>query len=134
FDVDMTGSGMLQKAGSGTVTLTGSLSQTGGTFVTGGRLIGTADSLTGTLLNDSSVTFGGNNSGTFTGLLAGNGTFDKNGGGTLTITGSHVHTGLFNVNAGVLSLDGTLASHVTVGPNATLRALGTILGTTTVDG
>jgi autotransporter-associated beta strand protein len=134
FDADMTGSGVLEKSGSGTVTVGGSIAHTGGTFVRGGRLIGTASSLRGTILNDSAVVFGGNQSGAFSGLLAGNGTFEKTGGGTLTLTGDHVHSGLFNVDAGVLSLDGTLASRITVGPNATLRALGTIFGATTIDG
>ena len=134
FNSNMTGSGALEKSGSGTVTVGGSLAHTGGTFVTGGRLVGTSASLSGTLLNDSMVTFGGNESGTFVGLLAGDGTFEKVGGGTLTLTGSHVHTGLFNVTAGVLAADGTLSSNISVGPNATLRALGTIFGTTTVDG
>ncbi len=134
FDGAMSGSGIVQKTGLGSLALTEPLLHTGGTVVTGGRLLGSGTSLRGTILNDAAVSFVVDNDQTFDGLLAGIGAFDKVGIGTLTITGSHAHTGLFNVGAGVLNLDGVLASQLTVAPDAVLRARGTILGSTTVNG
>src|SRR5690606_33751083 len=106
FDGAMSGSGIVQKAGLGSLTLAEPLLHTGGTVVTGGRLLGTGASLRGAILNDALVSFVVDDDQAFDGLLAGIGAFDKVGSGTLTITGSHAHTGLFNVNAGVLDLDG----------------------------
>ena len=134
FGGTMTGSGVVQKTGLGTLSLAGALAHTGGTVVSGGQLAGTATTLRGTIVNDATVTFGGSASGTFEGQLAGSGTFNKIGAGTLRLTGTHAHDGLFNVGAGVLELDGLLASRIAVAPGATLRAVGTILGTTTVGG
>jgi len=81
------GTGILQKAGSGTLTVTGTHTHTGGT------LVGTAANLGGTILNEASVVFGGDADGLFQGTLAGGGTFGKQGAGTLFVTGNHSHTG-----------------------------------------
>lgn len=134
FGGNMSGAGVLQKSGTGTLTITGTHTHSGGTVVTGGTLVGTAANLGGTILNDSSVMFGGAADGTFSGTLVGGGTFGKTGTGTLFLNGSHGHFGAFNVSEGTLALNGTLGSSVFVSPNATFRALGAVLGSVNVSG
>jgi fibronectin-binding autotransporter adhesin len=128
------GTGILQKAGAGTLTVTGAHTHTGGTLVTGGTLIGTAANLRGTILNDASVIFGGDADGVFQGTLAGGGTFGKQGTGTLFVTGNHSHSGTFDITSGTVDLDGILGSRVFVSPGATMRALGAVLGSVNVGG
>lgn len=134
FNGAMTGSGVFEKAGSGTVTLEAPLVHTGGTIISGGRLVGTGATLRGRLQSEAVVTFGGAGSYLFDGTLSGSGAFEKIGTGILGLRGAHDHTGLFSITQGIVDLDGTLASRVVVGPGGALRARGTLTGPLTING
>ncbi|MDH4445307.1 MAG: autotransporter-associated beta strand repeat-containing protein [Akkermansiaceae bacterium] len=56
----------------------------------------------------------------------------KNGAGTLTLTGNNTYTGLTNVTAGTLQLDGSVASNLTVQAGGRLIGSGSIGGNLTV--
>ncbi|MBN9518877.1 autotransporter-associated beta strand repeat-containing protein, partial [bacterium] len=92
--------------------------------------------VTGTLAADAVSTSGGlsvtnTGTGSVTGVIAGT-TVTKSGAGTLTLSGASTYTGATLVNAGVLSITGSVTSNVTVGAGGTLGGTGTITGN--VDG
>ncbi len=58
----------------------------------------------------------------------------KIGGGTLSLTGTSTYTGLTNINAGVLDVNGALASTVSVNSGGTLMGSGTVGGLTVANG
>ena len=66
----------------------------------------------------------------FSGAISGSGTRTKAGSGTLVLGGTNTYTGTTTVNAGTLSVTGSLhaASAVTVGNGATLTGTGTVHG------
>jgi outer membrane autotransporter protein len=88
FGGTVTGTGALIKSGTGTLTLTGANSYTGGTTVEAGKLVGDTGSLQGTIVNDGTVEFAQANAGTFSGTLNGAGSVVKSGAGTLTLAGT----------------------------------------------
>jgi autotransporter-associated beta strand protein len=130
----MSGTGILEKAGAGTLTVTGTHTHTGGTLISGGSLVGTPANLGGTIVNNGSLIFGGGADGTFTGLLGGIGSLTKAGTGTLTLTGAHLFNGLASVSEGTLVLNGTLGGSVVVARGATLRGTGGLAGSLTLNG
>ncbi len=84
---------------------------------------GTAGAATFTVSSDSASTFAGliqNGLGTV-GLT-------KEGSGSLTLTAAHTYTGPTNVNAGLLAVNGSLASVVTVGPSGEIAGSGSVGG------
>jgi autotransporter-associated beta strand protein len=129
----LSGSGSFTKMGGGTVVLTGTSTHSGGTTVSSGSLIGSTPSLQGAIVNNAAVTFDQATSGTFSGTMAGVGSFTKKGAGTLYVQGLHTHSGPTNVQAGTLSLSGTLAnSAVEVGLGGTLGGSGFIGSSLTI--
>ncbi|MEI6656729.1 MAG: autotransporter-associated beta strand repeat-containing protein, partial [Verrucomicrobiota bacterium] len=122
------GAGGLAKAGSGTLTLNGSNTYTGGTAINAGTLRVSADhNLGGT----GDVTFGGGtllfsggfssarnltlNSGggslntdgnavTITGVISGSAALTKTGSGSLTLSGTNTYSGATTLSGGVLSI------------------------------
>ncbi len=148
----------LTKIGSGTFTLTGENSYTGGTSLDAGTLvIGSDDALGTGALNaadgtgigfigdrtvGNSIALGGAvtfdtdaNSITQSGSISGAGTLAKTGTGTLTLTGTNTHTGGTNVLAGTLLVNGDQSA--ATGPTsvfggATLGGRGTIGGDVTL--
>ncbi|WP_453962508.1 autotransporter domain-containing protein [Amorphus suaedae] len=82
----------LAKSGSGTLTLTGANTYTGGTQVSAGRLVGNTGSIKGNIANAGTVEFAQVSAGTFAGTIGGlsgtNGQMVKSGAGTLTLTGA----------------------------------------------
>jgi autotransporter-associated beta strand protein len=130
----MSGSGILEKAGSGILTLTGSHTHTGGTLVSGGSLVGTTANLRGLIVNNSQLTFGGEADGTFNGTLEGVGAWTKAGTGTLTLNGTHLFSGVTTVSQGTLALNGILGGSVNVEPGALFQATGALLGTLNLHG
>lgn len=103
FADDVSGTGGFVKAGTGTVTLTGTFGHTGGTTIQAGGLTGTSNALSGDVVNNGTLTFDQAFDGTFAGDVSGVGQFIKSGAGTLTLTGAHTHTGGTTIQAGGLT-------------------------------
>ncbi|KTF30106.1 outer membrane protein, partial [Xanthomonas vesicatoria] len=104
----VSGTGSLEKAGSGTLQLTGANSYTGGTLVSAGSLIGTTDSLQGDVVDNATLVFDQAADGTFTGVVSGTGTVVKQGAGALTLAAANTYSGGTTVAAG--TLQGTTTS------------------------
>ncbi len=100
---NMTGSGSLLKDGTGTVTLSGTNSYSGGTEVANGGIIGTTASVQGDIVNDGTVTFNQATNGTYAGEMSGSGQLIKNGGGNVTVTASNSYTGGTIIDGGTLT-------------------------------
>ena len=104
----MSGLGSMTKTGAGALTLTGANNYRGGTTVSDGTLIGHTTSLQGNILNNAAVVFNQASDGTYSGAMSGMGTLTKNGAETLTLSGTNTYTGDTFVNAGGLTVTGTL--------------------------
>ncbi len=128
------GAGSLTKTSGGTLVLTGINSYSGGTLVSAGTLQGTTSGLQGTIIDNTSVVFDQAFNGAFNGTLYGPGTLTKNGLGTVLLTGNQALQGLTTVQAGTLTLDGTMADAVTVAKGGTFDANGAIAGALNVNG
>lgn len=131
-------SGVLTKAGDGSLILTGANTYAGGTSITGGTVQVGDGSTTGSLLGDvqtstgATLAFDHSDPYTFDGAISGNGALRQIGAGTLTLTGdSSALIGASEVVTGTLEVDGQLGGTLTVDNGATLTGLGTV-GTTTL--
>ncbi|MFZ0435497.1 MAG: autotransporter-associated beta strand repeat-containing protein, partial [Chthoniobacterales bacterium] len=110
--------GSLVKLGTGTMTLSGANTYTGGTTVEAGVLAGDAVSLQGAIVNRSDVLFNQTNGGTYAGSMSGTGRLRKEGAGTLTLAGTNTHTGGTLVDGGALAGDTTsLQGNITAAAN-----------------
>ncbi len=124
-----TGSGSITSAiagsfgltiGSGSVTLVGANTYTGGTTVAAGAsLTGTTSSLQGNIVDNGSVTFSQATAGTYAGNISGIGSVGITGGGTIIFSGTNSYTGGTTVSGGVLqgtttSLQGNIANNAAV--------------------
>lgn len=112
----MSGTGVLEKLGVGTLTLTGRNTYRGNTIVSQGTLAGSTLSVQGSILNNGVVEFQQNSAGTYTGVMSGTGRLVKVGSGQLTLSGANDYTGGTLVNAGTLvgnatSLRGDIANN-----------------------
>ncbi|HET6408085.1 MAG TPA: autotransporter-associated beta strand repeat-containing protein [Chthoniobacteraceae bacterium] len=102
-----------------------------------GSLAGDGDAILGT---GSSLIVGANNNSTnFSGTISGTGSLTTLGTGTLTLSSAPTYTGVTNVNAGTLSLNGgfdTTGAAITIAADASLMARNVIsrpiLGTGTI--
>jgi autotransporter-associated beta strand protein/T5SS/PEP-CTERM-associated repeat protein len=125
--------GSLIKAGTGTLTLTGNNTYSGGTFVNAGALAGNTSSLQGSIANNATVNFDQTTDGTYAGVMTGTGAVTKSGAGTLTLSGTNTYSGATAINAGKLLVNGNLASSTTtVNSGGTLAGNGT-LGAVTIN-
>ncbi|MHA6197227.1 autotransporter-associated beta strand repeat-containing protein [Pseudomonas wadenswilerensis] len=146
LDIDVSGSGTLNKLESGTLVLNGTNSYSGGTLLNGGTLVvgssaalgsGSLTAANGTVLDSNravslanavvlngGLIIGGSNDLTLNGVISGSGALAKNGNANLTLNGNNSYQGGTLLNAGSLTL----------GHNA---ALGTgalsVLGNTSLD-
>lgn len=150
----ITGPGGLTKLGSGSLTLSGKNSWSGGTRINGGTLIvsdsgnlpfagevnvgsdgllqlfsgQTVGSLSGSgqvALEHSVLSAGAENTdGYFAGLITGPGAVIKDGNGTLTLAGVNTYTGSTGVNGGRLVVNGSVTSDVTVQDSGVLSGSG----------
>jgi autotransporter-associated beta strand protein len=115
---------------SGSLTLSGKNSYTGGTNVESGTLSGNTTSLQGEIVNNELVNFFQDVDGTYAGNLTGNGALDKNGVGKLSTTGN-IQVGRFtDVSGGELSVEGTMGSPTVFVDGGTLTVNGEMTSNT----
>ncbi|MFM8655899.1 MAG: beta strand repeat-containing protein [Chthoniobacterales bacterium] len=125
----ITNTGGLAKEGSGTLTLGGiANSYSGGTIVTGGRLVGDSTSIRGLVTNNAAVTFNQSTNGTFSNVMSGTGSLLKTGSAILTLSGANTYSGGTEIAAGQLSGD-TTSLRGLITNNASLRFNQTTNGT-----
>ncbi|OYX62053.1 MAG: hypothetical protein B7Y88_14755 [Sphingomonadales bacterium 32-64-17] len=126
---EITGSGGFVKTGSGTLTLAGSNSYTGGTTIAAGTLQGNSASFgSGNVVNAGTLVMNQTADGTLSNAVSGAGSFVKTGSGTLTLTGANSYTGGTTIATG--TLQGNSASF---GSGNVVNA-GTLAVNQTVDG
>ncbi|MCZ7502191.1 autotransporter domain-containing protein [Agrobacterium sp. ST15.13.015] len=129
---DISGTGRVV-AEAGVTTLSGNNSYSGGTTISSGTLRGTAGSFgSGGIANDAQLVIDG--AGTLFNSISGTGTLKKTGDGNIVLTGNSTYSGVTEVSSGKLSVNGSLASMVTVGSGAVLGGSGTIGGLTVASG
>ena len=135
----VSGTGRVEQAGLGTTVLTGANSYTGGTTISGGALQlgngGTSGSITGDVLNNGVLVFDRSDTVTFGGLVSGSGGVQQAGGGTTVLTGGNSYTGVTNVAAGTLLIDGDQSGATgltSVASGATLGGMGIIGGSAAI--
>jgi autotransporter-associated beta strand protein len=134
YSGSLNGAGSVTKVGNGTLTLTGANSNSGGTTVSGGQLIGTTSSLQGAITNNAAVTFAQGAAGTYAGLMSGSGSVMKTGAGVLEFTAANTYTGPTSVIDGGLRLNGSIAGSLNVALVASLSGTGTVGGDATIIG
>ncbi|MFO0945582.1 MAG: autotransporter-associated beta strand repeat-containing protein [Planctomycetota bacterium] len=121
----ITGTGSVEKRGTGTFTISGNNNYSGGTTVTAGVLAGTTLGIQGSITNNASVIFNQSANGTYSGAISGSGTVTKQGTSTITFSGTNTYTGDTTVSAGTLALSNGSAladsGAVTVAAGATLQ-------------
>ncbi|ESZ41369.1 autotransporter [Mesorhizobium sp. L2C066B000] len=129
-DGAISGSGAVVQQGSGSTTLTGLNSYSGGTVISGGTLTGQASSLgTGGILNDGALVFNQPTDATFAAFIDGSGSLTKQGLGNLSLTGTNTYSGATTVNGGKLVVEGSLGNtQTTVNSGGTLGGSGSIAG------
>ncbi|MDH7795530.1 MULTISPECIES: autotransporter-associated beta strand repeat-containing protein [unclassified Beijerinckia] len=134
----VSGGGNLQQIGSGTTILTGANTYTGGTTITQGTLQigngGTSGSITGNVTNNGTLAFNRADSWTFDGVISGGGGVRQIGTGRTNLTGISTYTGATIIDAGTLSVNGSIASSslTTVNSGGTLGGNG-IVGNTIIN-
>ncbi|WP_238258609.1 beta strand repeat-containing protein [Methylobacterium gnaphalii] len=151
-NIGIDGNGALTKAGVGTFTLTGANTYVEATTISGGTLRigdGTAagnngrigQNAGGTVFSNVATTggtlaFARTNAYTYGGIISGSGIVNQVGSGVTTLTGASTgFSGMANVDAGTLSINGTLgngAAIVDVNSGGTLHGSGTIAGSVVV--
>ena len=108
FSGVVSGNGMLQQFGSGTLILTGNNTYAGGTDVLYGALQvgdgGTTGSIVGDVVNNGSLVFDRSDKVTFEGNVDGPGSLEQAGTGTLILTGANEYSGGTAISTGVLQL------------------------------
>jgi T5SS/PEP-CTERM-associated repeat protein/autotransporter-associated beta strand protein len=124
----ISGNGVVNQLGTGTTTLSGANTYTGGTAVSAGSLVGTTTSLQGAIANNAAVTFDQSTAGTYSGAMSGSGSLTKTGIGRLSLSGSSSYNGATAVSAGDLNLSGgsITNSAVTVASGASLSGYGSV--------
>lgn len=133
---NMSGAGLMTKTGAGDLLLTGSSSYAGGTSLNQGTLVGTTDSLFGTITaaGGTNVKFAQTGTGTFLGEVVGAGGVIKEGTGSVALEGNQFYTGATVISAGTLLLSGDQAtSGITVASGATLGGTSNLGGSANID-
>jgi fibronectin-binding autotransporter adhesin len=120
------------KAGTGTLTLTGSNTNAGTTTISAGALQigngGTTGSLgSGNVVDNASLIFNRSNAFTFANPISGTGTVAQNGAGILRLSGANSYSGGTTINSGVLELGSATAlgsGALTFAAGGTVRTAG----------
>ena len=96
---------------------------------------GTTGTIIGNVRDRGTLNFNRSDAVTYGGIISDTGRVQQNGSGTLTLSGINTYTGFTNVNAGTLSVNGSIASSplTTVNAGATLGGNGAV-GNTTING
>ena len=101
----ISGSGSVDQRGTGTTTLAGANSYTGGTTITAGTLeLGNGGAIAGDVTNNATLAFNRSDANVFNGVVSGSGSVDQRGTGTTTLTGANTYTGGTTISAGTLAL------------------------------
>jgi T5SS/PEP-CTERM-associated repeat protein/autotransporter-associated beta strand protein len=106
----ISGSGIVEKTGSGTVIFTGANTYQAGTLISEGTLqIGNNSagaSIAGSVLNRGTLQFAGNDTQTMNGSISGEGGLVRSGAGTLVLSFANTYTGGTTISGGTLQLQG----------------------------
>ncbi len=106
----MSGTGNLEKSGSGTLILIGNNTYTGTTTISAGTLQigngGTSGALSSgsNIINNSSLIINRSGEYYYGGVISGTGTVQKTGTGALTLTGNNTFTGDFTISSGTVRI------------------------------
>ncbi|WP_264055444.1 autotransporter-associated beta strand repeat-containing protein [Rhodopseudomonas palustris] len=110
--------GIIEKTGSGTLTLVGRNTYTGGTTVSGSTLQigngGTSGSISGDVINNASLAFNRSDTNAFGGAISGTGGVRQLGAGTTVLTGNNTYIGGTTISRGRLQIgDGGTSGSIT---------------------
>jgi fibronectin-binding autotransporter adhesin len=111
----ISGTGALIKEGSGSLTLSNANTYSGNTTINAGTLavtgsLGTSRSYAGNISNSGVLTYNSSLNQTLGGIVSGTGSLSKLGTGTLTLSGANSYSGDTLINAGTLTVSGSLAN------------------------
>jgi autotransporter-associated beta strand protein len=106
---DGTSALLLEKVGTGMLTLAGDSTHTGTTTISGGTLRlgagGTSGSLgTGAVLNNASLVFNRSDTATVSNAISGTGSVTQAGSGTTILTGNNTYSGVTTISGGTLQV------------------------------
>ncbi|WP_205965773.1 beta strand repeat-containing protein, partial [Paraburkholderia guartelaensis] len=128
----ISGVGALAKTDSGTLVLAGANTYTGGTTISEGTLQlgngGTSGSIVGNVANDGTLAFDRSDTLTYGGVVSGTGALVQMGTGTTVLNAISTYSGPTTVQAGTLTVNGSISSPVTVASAGTLAGSGTVIG------
>jgi fibronectin-binding autotransporter adhesin len=108
FSDVVSGTGSLEQAGTGKLTLTGDNTYAGGTTISAGTLQigngGTTGSIIGDVTDNGSLIFDRSDDIIFSDVVSGKGSLEQAGTGKLTLTGNNTYTGGTTISAGTLQI------------------------------